>query len=165
MKPALLVVDVQQQFFGISPETAQSLNAAIRPINDAIAFFRGKGLPVIVVQHIDEADGLIPGTPDFALPETVSVRPDDPVVHKTYGNAFNKTGLEAILRANGIDTVVIAGFCAEFCVLSTYRGALDRDFSALLLQGCLASINPANIPFIERINDTITLRVLKTVLR
>lgn len=165
MKPALLVVDVQQQFFGISPETAQSLNAAIPRINEAMAFFRAKGLPVIVVQHIDEADGLIPGTPDFALPDSLAVLPSDPVVHKTYGNAFNKTELEPILRAKGVDTIVVAGFCAEFCVLSTYRGALDRDFPALLLSGCLASINPANIPFVQSINDTITLRVLKTVLR
>ena len=40
MKPALLVIDVQKQFFAISPETTASLNQAIPFINEAIDFFR-----------------------------------------------------------------------------------------------------------------------------
>ena len=39
MKPALLVIDVQKEFFKFSPTTAQSLNDAIEYINAAIALF------------------------------------------------------------------------------------------------------------------------------
>jgi nicotinamidase-related amidase len=165
MKPALLVIDVQRQFFGISPQAAASLTSAIRPINEAIAFFRAKGLPVVAVHHNDADMGVTPGSDGFAFPDEIGVTPDDPVIHKTYGNAFNKTGLEAQLRERGVDTVVLSGFCAEYCVLSTFRGAMDLDLTPLLLQGTLASVNPANIPFVESINDTITLRVLKAALR
>ena len=52
MKAALLVIDVQKAFFEISPATTQSLNDAIVYINAAIALFRGKGLPVICIQHM-----------------------------------------------------------------------------------------------------------------
>ena len=55
MKPALLVIDVQKQFFKISPVTAQSLEEAIEYINAAIDMFRDHDLPVICIQHMDKA--------------------------------------------------------------------------------------------------------------
>ncbi len=54
MKPALLVIDVQKQFFNSNPQTVQSLRDAIEYINAAIALFRAKNLPVICIQHMDE---------------------------------------------------------------------------------------------------------------
>ncbi len=157
MKPALLVIDVQKQFFGRSPVTDESLNRAIGFINEAIAFFRRQGLPVICVQHVDEADGLLPGTPGFDLPEHLAVLPDDPHLQKTYNNAFNKTPLAQILRELGADTPIICGYMAENCVLSTYRGALDLDLNPIILRNAIASRNPANIPFVESINDLVSL--------
>jgi nicotinamidase-related amidase len=164
MKPALLVIDVQKQFFGRSPVTDESLNRAIVFINEAIAFFRRQDLPVVCVQHIDEEDGLLPGTPGFDLPEHLAILPDDPHIHKTYGNSFNKTPLEQVLRDRGVDTPVICGYMAENCVLSTYRGALDRDLRPILLRNALASRNPGNIPFVESINDLVSLGGLMKLL-
>ena len=165
MKPALLVIDVQKQFFAISPETAASLNQAIPFINEAINFFREKKLPIIAIQHVDEVKGLVPGVPGFDLPEALNILPDDQHIQKTYGNAFNKTDLEPILQNLGVDTLILCGFCAEYCVLSTYRGALDKDLTPALLRWGLASINTANIPFVENIHDNISLNLLKQVLK
>lgn len=163
MKAALLVVDVQNLFFR-TPETAQSLNQAITTINAAIALFRLKKLPVISVQHIDEEDGLVPGREDFNLPAHLNILDTDPHIHKRYGNSFNKTPLEEMLKQQGVDTVIITGYCAEYCVLSTCRGARDCDFTSVLLRGALASDAAANIPFVEQVNDIISLRVLAKVL-
>lgn len=164
MKSALLVIDIQQKFFGIGPEPATSLHKAVHFINEALTFFRGKKLPIIAIQHIDETEGLVPGIPSFELPKSLKILPTDRRIHKTYGNAFTKTELEMVLRDLGVDTVIISGFCAEYCVLSTYRGALDKDFTPALLRSALASVNPANIPFVESINDTISLNILKKAL-
>lgn len=164
MKPALLVIDIQQQFFEFGPEVAASLNKAVFFINEAIAFFREKNLPIISIQHIDEARGLVPNTPGFELPKSLNIQPTDRCIHKTYGNAFTKTELETVLHDLGVDMVIISGFCAEYCVLSTYRGALDKDFTPALLRGTIASTNPSNIPFVESINDTISLNILKKAL-
>lgn len=165
MKPALLVIDVQKQFFAISPETAASLNQAIPFINEAIDFFREKELPIIAIQHIDQAKGLVPGVPGFNLPDALNILPSDQHIHKTYGNAFNKTELETTLQKLGVDTIIICGFCAEYCVLSTYRGALDKDLTPALLRWGLASINTANIAFVENIHDNISLNLLKQILK
>jgi nicotinamidase-related amidase len=164
VKPALLVIDVQKAFFDINPTTTQSLNQAIETINAAIALFREKGLPVISVQHMEETDKLVPGQVGFDLPDTLAVLPSDLHIHKTYGNSFNKTPLEGKLRELGVDTVVVTGFCAEYCVLSTYRGAQDCDLSPIILRESLASVVPENIKFVESISDIISYGALKKVL-
>jgi nicotinamidase-related amidase len=164
MKPALLVVDVQKEFFKFSPTTAQSLKHAIEYINAAIALFREKDLPVVCVQQMDEEENLIPGEEGFELPEELHILPSDLHIHKTYGNSFNKTSLEDELRDLGVDTVVITGFCAEYCVLSTYRGTQDLDLTPMILRGSLASDNLEYIKFVESISDIISYGVLKKVL-
>lgn len=164
MKPALLVVDVQKAFFKESPIQAQSLNDAIIFINAGIELFREKKLPVVCIQHIDEYDGLLPGTEGFDIPETLKILSSDLSIHKTYGNAFNKTELFAKLYEAGVDTVIVTGFCAEFCVLNTCRGAKDLDLTAMLLRGAIASGKPENIPFVESINEVISYGALQKVL-
>jgi nicotinamidase-related amidase len=164
MKPALLVIDVQKAYFGESSTTAQSLKDAIEYINAAIALFRAKQLPVIAIQQVDEDEGPVPGQEGFELPAELQVLPTDLHIHKVYGNAFNKTELEKELRKRGVDTVILTGFCAEQCVLSTYRGAQDLDLTPILLRGSLASAVVENIRFVESINDIISFGALKRVL-
>lgn len=162
MKPALLVIDVQKDFFG--PATTQSLNDAIETINAAIALFREKNLPVISVQHVNPKDHLEPGQEKFDLPESLNILPSDLHIHKTYGNAFNKTPLLDCLREQGVDTVIITGFCAEYCVLSTCVGADDVDLMPIILLGSLASPVAEHIRFVERINDVISPGALQKML-
>ena len=164
MKPALLVIDVQKEFFKADAQTIQSLNTAIEYINAAIALFRAKNLPIFCVQHIDEEDKLIPGEEGFDLPESLQILPSDGSIHKTYGNAFNKTELQLKLKELEVDTVIISGYCAEYCVLATYQGAKDVDLTPMLLRGALASSHPENIKFVESISDIISYGALKKVL-
>lgn len=164
MKPALLVIDVQKEFFKLSPTTAQSLNDAIEYINATITLFREKDLPVISVQHMEEEEGLVPGTEGFDLPDELNILPSDLHIHKTYGNSFNKTPLADELQALGVDTVIITGFCAEYCVLSTCRGAEDLDLTPIILRGSLASGVLKNIKFVESVNDVISYGALKKML-
>jgi nicotinamidase-related amidase len=164
MKPVLLVVDVQKAFFEINPLTSQSLDHAIEYINASIALFREKGLPVICVQHMDKDDNLVPGETGFEVPDSLAILPSDLHIHKTYGNSFNKTPLAEKLEELGVDTIIITGFCAEYCVLSTYRGALDHDLAPILLRNSLASSTLENIKFVENVSDVISYGALKKML-
>ena len=164
MKPALLVVDVQKEFFRRGPTTVQSLDHAIEYINAAIALFRERNLPIICIQHMDKEDKLVPGEDGFELPDKLNILPSDLHIHKTYGNSFSRTFLGDELRELGVDTVIVTGFCAEYCVLSTYRGAEDLDLTPIILLGSLASGIPENIKFVESISDVISYGALKKVL-
>jgi nicotinamidase-related amidase len=164
MKPALLVIDIQKAFLDISPVMTQSIHEAIRYTNAAIDFFREKGLPIIAVQHMNEAGKLIPGEAGFDLPESLKILPSDVRVHKKYGNSFKQTPLINHLQELGVDTVILTGFCAEHCVLSTYHGAQDNDLTPVMLRGSLASDVLENITFVENICETITLGALRKFL-
>jgi nicotinamidase-related amidase len=140
------------------------LKAAIECINAAIGLFRKKNLPIVAIQHKSEEEGLGPGKSGFDVPQSIKLEPQDTHIVKTYGNSFNKTGLTEKLRELGVDTVIVTGFCAEYCVLSTYRGAQDCDFTPIILRGSLASDNAEHIRFVEEITETISLGALKTLL-
>jgi nicotinamidase-related amidase len=165
MRPALLVVDIQKAFFGRSETTTTSLRNAIEYANGAMPLFRAKGLPVVCVLHREDGDGLLPGTPGFEPHEDLQFEPADLRVIKTTGSAFaGGTGLAELLRSRDIDAVVIAGFCAEYCVLSTCRGAEDEGFKAMLLRDSLASEHPERIPVIEAINEGLSFGTLRHIL-
>lgn len=163
MKPVLLVIDVQKEFF-TNPTTSQSLNAAIENINAVIELFREKHLPIVCIQHMDKMEGLVPGKDGFELPQNLNILSSDLHIHKTYRNSFNKTPLAEKLRELSVDTVIITGFSAECCVLSTYRGAEDLDLTPIILRGSLASDNQENIEFVERINNIISYGSLEKAL-
>jgi nicotinamidase-related amidase len=164
MKPALLIIDVQKEFYKSDHQTAQSLRDAVEYINAAIALFRAKNLPIFCIQHVNDKDKLIPGEDGFELPEELHILPSDFRIHKTYSNAFNKTSLPSKIHELGVDTVIITGFCAEYCVLSTYRGANDLDLTPIILRGSLASATLENIKFVESISEIISYEALKKVL-
>jgi nicotinamidase-related amidase len=156
MKPALMIIDLQKAYY--NGEGQKSMDDACEYINAVIPLFREKGLPVIWVQDIDEESGVVPGS-DCLEPENREYR-----IHKKYGNSFNKTKCKEILTENDVDTVIITGYCAEHCVLSTYRGALDQDLLPVILRNAIASGNKNNMKFVEEISNTISYEVLKRVL-
>lgn len=164
MKPALLIIDVQNEFFEISQACKLSLESAIEYINAAIDLFREKKLPIIVIQHKSEEQEIVPGNPGFNVHKNVKIVPQDIRIVKTYSNSFIKTGLAEKLNEIGVDTVIVTGFCAEYCVLSTYRGAQDLDLAAIMLRGALASDKADHIGFVEEISEIISFKALKTLL-
>jgi nicotinamidase-related amidase len=68
------------------------------------------------------------------------VNPGDLILRKHFQNAFWKSPLNQVLHGKHIDTILIAGYMAEHCVLSTYRGAIERGFKPILLADGVAGV-------------------------
>ncbi len=162
MKPAFIVIDMQKAFY--KGQTAPSMDQACDYINAAIPLFRQKKLPVIWVQDMDKEDGVVPGVEGFDIIDQLKPHKMDQKIIKQYGNSFNKTDLKSFLDQHNIDTVILSGYCAENCVLSTYRGAQDLDLTSVILRGSLASGKAENIQFVENISQIISYGVLKKIL-
>jgi nicotinamidase-related amidase len=164
MKIALLIIDMQEIFFDESPQLSQSLSEAVLYINAAVDLFRSKDFPIFVIEDIEEEDNRLPGTDGFDTTHQINLLSEDIRIHKTYGNAFNKTSLHEQLQKLGVDTLILTGFAASQCVTSTYRGALDLDYDAFLFRGSLADSDPERVKFVEEIHNLLSYGVLKKLI-
>jgi nicotinamidase-related amidase len=72
------------------------------------------------------------------LPE-LEPRDGELVVKKYRSSAFWATNLNMLLRANGIESLVVTGCTTEGCVESTARDALFNDYYVVIVEDCVAS--------------------------
>lgn len=165
MKPALLVVDIQNAWLDDNANLKTSVEKRISTINRAIRWFRRKKLPIIVVYHEDKKLGVVADSKAFQVAGIVDVANKDIRVTKRYPNSFCKTELEAVLRKNECDTVVIVGLSASGCALATFFGALDHDLTSYLVKNGVASHSEEHVRFVEEICDTLSVQSFDQVLR
>ena len=57
----------------------------------------------------------------------------EPLVHKTYADAFEASDLEERLAERSVGRVVVAGAQTEECIRATLHGALVRGYDATLV--------------------------------
>ena len=124
---ALLVIDVQKGVVA----SAHDRDGVIANIGTLIDRARAENVPVIWVQHSDEE--LQRGSESWEyVPELVR-RDDEPLVHKTYGDSFEDTDLEARLAERGVGRLVVTGAQTDACIRSTLHGAIARGYDATLV--------------------------------
>ena len=74
-----------------------------------------------------------------AFHQALILDPRDILLEKPRFGAFYGTDLELILRARGIDSVIIAGISTPVCCDTTAREAHARDFRVLFLSDATAT--------------------------
>ncbi|MGO8758735.1 MAG: isochorismatase family cysteine hydrolase [Terracidiphilus sp.] len=162
MKPALLLVDVQNAFVPFMSERDRRIAPWL--INMAIDSFHERGLPVYVICHTDPALGPQPGSEAFSYDPAIKIAPGDTQIVKNFPNAFKKTTLQESLRNADCDTLFLCGLSSTGCVLASYFGATDLDFKAFLIRDALLGPDAAQTDCIEDICDSVNLNVLQTML-
>jgi nicotinamidase-related amidase len=85
---------------------------------------------------IRESGSFVAGSAGTEVHPAVAPRPGDVVVTKHRVSAFAGTDLEMVLRAGGIQTLVLAGIATSGVVLSTLRHAADADYRLLVVEDC-----------------------------
>ena len=68
----------------------------------------------------------------------VAPEQDEVVITKHRVGAFAGTDLDMILRANGIDTLILVGIATSGVVLSTLLHASDSDYNLVVVRDCCA---------------------------
>jgi nicotinamidase-related amidase len=142
MTQALLLVDIQNDYFPGGAMALDGMDAAASNARAALAAFRAKGLPIVHVQHLSVRPGatfFVPGTKGAEINESVRPAPGEPVVQKNFPNSFRATPLEAMLREKGIDSLLIAGAMSHMCIDATTRAAFDLGFACTVLDDACAT--------------------------
>jgi nicotinamidase-related amidase len=124
---ALLVIDVQNG----NTAGAYDRDNVIANVRALVDQARAAGVDVVWVQHND--DNLPRDSESWQyVPELV--RSDsEPLIHKSYGDSFEDTDLEAVLAERGIGRLVVAGAQTDECIRSTLHGAITRGYDATLV--------------------------------
>lgn len=152
-RTALLVMDMQKPMLSMlqdkTPEMIQQVNTAIgkaraagMPVIHVMVVFR-EGFPEVSPNNkgfsaIRQTRPILADAEAAAIHPDISRQPGDVVVTKRRISAFAGSDLEVVLRANGIDTMVLCGIATSGVVLSTLREAADKDYKLTVLSDCCA---------------------------
>ncbi|MFI9172093.1 cysteine hydrolase family protein [Streptomyces lincolnensis] len=126
-RTALLVIDVQNDVVA----GAHRRDEVVAAIGSLVDRAREEGVPVVWVQHSDE--GLEKGTEAWAYVPELTRRDPEPLVHKSYGDSFEDTDLEAVLARAGVGHLVVTGAETDACIRSTIHGAFVRGYDVTLV--------------------------------
>lgn len=148
-KAALLVIDLQDYFTDPRSHAYIAVSKVLIPkINKLIQKFHRAKRPVIFTRHIDVDpanvmsrwwnDNINEANPLSRLNKKLLTKLGRIIVKHQY-DAFYKTGLEKILKAEGTEQVVITGVVSHLCCETTARSAFMRDFEVFFAEDATAS--------------------------
>ncbi len=142
MSTALLIVDIQNDYF---PGGAMELFGATEAGNKAkmlLEAFRENGLPIIHIQHISLHPGatfFLPNTKGAEIHECVFPKEGETIIQKHFPSSFRNTSLLEHLQKNKITRLVIIGMMTHMCIDTTTRAAADLGFECLLVHDACAT--------------------------
>jgi nicotinamidase-related amidase len=142
MARALIVVDIQNDYFPGGANPLHGPEAAAQHAAGLLEAFRTAGDPVVHLQHVwDEPDATFmrPGTPGVEIHPTVAPADGEEVLQKAWPNGFRDTGLESLLRERGVEQVVVCGMMTAMCVDATVRAAVDLGFETTVAHDACAT--------------------------
>jgi len=147
---ALLVIDLQQGLFRRStPVFAE--DSLVRTISGLVDAARAAAVPVVIVQHSNKM--LVAGTSSWKLHPSLRPRDEDVRLHKTRGDAFEATDLDALLTARSVGTVYVTGLVSEGCVRATCLGGVKRGYHVVLVSDAHSSFHRDAAKRVREWND------------
>src|SRR4051794_7656583 len=142
MTRALLIVDIQNDYFPGGKMELEGSEAAGRRAGQLLAAFRERNQAVIHVQHISLRPGstfFLPDTDGVAIHPSVAPLEHETVIQKHFPNSFRDTELLAQLRRLDVKELVIAGMMTHMCIDATTRAAADAGFTCSLAHDACAT--------------------------
>ncbi len=142
MKQALLLVDIQFDYFKGGAMELVEMEEAAKKAQLMLGYFRDAGHPVFHVRHLAVKPGatfFLPDTPGAEIHPLVLPANGEIVVEKHYPNSFRETTLRESLRKQNIDSLTICGAMSHMCIDATTRAAYDHGFQCTLIEDACAT--------------------------
>lgn len=161
MKTALLLVDIQNDYFPNGKMELRNPVEASEYANQLLQRFRTNSEPIFHIQHVaikDDATFFLPNTEGVHIHESVRPLREETVIVKHYPNSFRETNLLEQLQRLDIEHVVVCGMMTHMCIDATVRAAFDFGFQCTVIHDACAtkdlSFKNATIPAVY-IHNTI----------
>ncbi len=143
---ALIIIDMQIGSFKPYSLRHDTLGT-IERINLLSKKFRDNKQFVIFIQHDgSKENNFVPYTEDWQILPELNRFPEDIIVSKTANDSFYHSELYNILIEKNITELFICGCATDFCVDSTVKSALTKDFKVTIIAD---GHTTADRPFID----------------
>lgn len=160
MKRALLVIDVQNEYFtGKLPISYPQ--GSLERITQAMDAAEQAEIPIVMIQHSapqPDSATFRRESREWELHPEVAGRAYDVLIEKNLPGSFTGTQLETWLRERNIDSVAISGYMTQMCCDTTARQAMHLGFGVEFLSdatGTLAFTNSAGEVSAEELHRAI----------
>ncbi|HEX5558395.1 MAG TPA: cysteine hydrolase family protein [Gaiellales bacterium] len=143
MTRALLIVDIQNDYFAGGRNPLEGPERAAAKARELLDAFRASGEPLVHMQHVWDAPDaafMQPGTPGVEIHDSVAPADGETVIQKANPNSFLDTPLEKHLRDQGVDSLVVCGMMTSMCVDATVRAAADLGFATTVVHDACATM-------------------------
>jgi len=144
---ALLVIDLQNDYFPGGKFPLWNADATLAGVERAIARARAEHIPVILVQHVaDATHGVAPffneGTPGAAVhAQILAAAPGAPVVVKSFADSFASTPLEETLAKLGATELLVCGMMTQNCVTHTAISRSAEKYAVTVLPDACTTVS------------------------
>jgi nicotinamidase-related amidase len=142
MKQALIIIDVQNDYFASGKMELAGMEAAADNCQRLLSQFRKNQAPIFHIQHVSVRAGssfFVPDTNGCEINERVKPEADEPLVVKNFPSAFRDTELQGLLENAGIEQLVVCGAMTQMCVDTTVRAAFDLGFNCHVISDACAT--------------------------
>ena len=146
MKRALLVIDVQNEYFRGNLPVTYPKNS-FENIIKVMDFTNENKIPVLLIQHTNPRKDQVTfkkGTDEHKIHEEVLKREYDKIIEKNLPGSFTGTELGPWLKENDIDTLVISGYMTQMCCDTTARQAMHLGFNVEFLSDATGTLDISN---------------------
>lgn len=147
MKQALIVIDIQNDYFPNGNYPLWNAEKVLSNTENAIANAIKKGISVFFVQHIANPDnGASPffneGSSGVELhPRLIAAAPHAPVIIKRHADSFYQTNLDETLQAQGVQELFICGMMTQNCVTHTALSKAAEKYQLSILADCCTTVD------------------------
>ncbi|MDQ8934499.1 isochorismatase family protein [Acinetobacter rudis] len=155
---ALLVIDVQNDYFANGKMALHNPEIALKNIQLLEQYFRQIQQPVIYIQHIYQdaaAPFFVKNTHGVKLHAELQLDDDPIIIVKHYPNSFFQTQLQQQLERFDITKLVITGMMTHMCVDATTRAARELGYDTVVVSDATAT---KSLQFEEHIVDAVTVQ-------
>jgi nicotinamidase-related amidase len=142
MKQALLIVDIQNDYFPGGKFELFKMEKATKNAQRLLQSFRDHQTPIVHIQHIalqPDAPFFLPDTQGAEIHTSVLPSSDALTIVKHFPNSFRETDLLQYLKALEIEEVVICGAMSHMCIDATTRAAFDFGFQCVVIEDACAA--------------------------
>jgi maleamate amidohydrolase len=154
-RPALVNIDLANAWTRPgNPFTCDGMDAIIPGVQRLLAGGRAKAIPIVFTttayavtdgpatdmglwHHKIPVEVLELGTDAVAIDERIAPEPGEHVIVKKHASAFFGTNLASMLRAAGVDTVIVTGVTMAGCVRHTVEDAIGYGFRPIVVRECV----------------------------